>query len=190
MFILHKNINKKSTMAVNIRKATVKDVEQIMGIYNWAIENTTGTFDTEIKTYENRVSWFTQRETHYSVYVAEYEKDLTLPGIKGTKNKEIAGFISLNKWSERAAYDITPEVSMYVQPEYQGQGIGQELLAKIIEDAKLSQKIVSILARITVGNKPSIVIHNKFGFKKTGVLEKAGIKFDKYLDVVFMQLMV
>jgi L-amino acid N-acyltransferase len=177
-------------MAVSIRKATVKDVEQIMNIYNWAIDTTTGTFDTEQKTYENRVSWFTQREPHYLVYVAEYQKDLTLPGVTSTNSKEIAGFISLNKWSERAAYDITPEVSMYVQPEYQGQGIGQQLLAQVIEEAKANKKFVSILARITQGNKASIIIHNKFGFKKTGVLEKAGIKFDKYLDVIFMQLML
>ncbi len=177
-------------MAIKIRKATIKDVQQITAIYNWAIENTTGTFDTENKTYENRVSWFTQRDPQFAVYVAEYEKDLTLPGITTTNNKEVAGFISLNKWSERAAYDITPEVSMYVQPEYQGQGIGQLLLAHIIEDAKASKKIVSILARITQGNKASTVIHTKFGFKKTGVLEKAGIKFDKYLDVIFMQLML
>ncbi|MBC7412125.1 MAG: N-acetyltransferase [Bacteroidia bacterium] len=177
-------------MGVKIRKATVKDVEQIMDIYNWAIETTTGTFDTENKTYENRVAWFTQRDPQFCVYVAEYEKELTITGINPTNSKEVAGFASLNKWSERAAYDITPEVSMYVQPEYQGQGIGQLLLAQVIADAKASKKIVSILARITQGNKPSILIHKKFGFKETGVLEKAGIKFDKYLDVIFMQLML
>lgn len=170
---------------IKIRKAVVKDVDQLQAIYNWAIENTTGTFDTETKSYENRVAWLTQREPQFFVLVAEIEKEAN-PITGTTAHKEITGYISLNKWSDRKAYDITAEVSFYVKPEYQGLGLGTQLLGAAIEEAK-KLNLVSLLSRITQGNKASLVIHSKFDFETVGIMKKVGVKFDRLLDVVMLQ---
>ncbi|MBP6585714.1 MAG: GNAT family N-acetyltransferase, partial [Flavobacterium sp.] len=36
-------------------------------------------------------------------------------------------------------------------------------------------------------NKGSIQFHEKYGFKKVGVIKESGYKFDRWLDSVFMQ---
>ena len=44
-----------------------------------------------------------------------------------------------------------------------------------------------IIARITEGNKLSIHLHEKYGFKHIGVMKEVGQKFGKKLDVYLMQ---
>ena len=158
---------------LTIRKANLEDVTEIMNIYNWAIEHTTGTFDTEVKNFQNRLDWFTNREEQFLIFVA-------------VKQNETIGYLALNKWSDRKAYDITAEVSFYVKPEFHGQGIGKKLLDTAIAAAK-ETTLVSLISRITEGNHSSIHLHEIFGFEKMGVMKKAGIKFGKMLDVTFMQ---
>ena len=159
-----------------IRSAVKEDVDSIKNIYNWAVDHTTGTFDTELKSIENRIEWFVNRESQFIVLVAEWKND-------------IAGYIALNKWSERKAYDITAEVSFYVKPEFQGKGIGKKLLSTAIKFAEES-KLVSLISRITEGNDQSIHLHKMAGFETIGVMKKAGIKFGKLLDVTLMQLIL
>lgn len=159
-----------------VRKATLEDVNEIMHIYNWAIEHTTGTFDTVIKDYQNRLNWFMQREEQFLIFVA-------------VKQNETIGYIALNKWSDRKAYDITAEVSFYVKPEFHGKGIGKKLLDTAIAAAK-ETVLVSLISRISEGNHSSIHLHEVFGFEKMGVMKKAGIKFGQILDVTFMQKML
>ena len=161
---------------LTIRKATFDDINEIMNIYNWAVEHTTGTFDTEIKDFDNRLEQFSNREEQFLVFVA-------------TKQNETIGYLALNKWSERKAYDITAEVSFYVKPEFHGQGVGKKLLDTAIASAK-ETSLVSLISRITEGNHSSIHLHEVFGFEKMGVMKKAGIKFGKLLDVTFMQKML
>lgn len=44
------------------------------------------------------------------------------------------------------------------------------------------------LLALIVLNDGSIKIHEKFGFKYSGTVTKAGYKFGKWLDLVFYQL--
>ncbi len=156
-----------------VRKATLQDIDEIMNIYNWAIEHTTGTFDTEIKDYQNRLNWFMQREEQFLIFVA-------------VKQHETIGYLALNKWSDRKAYDITAEVSFYVKPEFHGKGIGKKLLETAIAAAQ-ETSLVSLISRISEGNHSSVHLHELFGFEKVGIMKKAGIKFGQMLDVTFMQ---
>ena len=47
-----------------------------------------------------------------------------------------------------------------------------------------------IVAGIDASQEASIAIHAKHGFVKVGHLVEVGYKFDRWLDVVYMQLMV
>jgi L-amino acid N-acyltransferase len=156
-----------------IRKATIDDVSAIREIYNEAILNTTATFDTEIKTLENRQEWFRNRDENFPVIVAE-------------KSGEVVGFAAFNKWSERKAYDITAENSLYINPKFRNQGIGKRMLEVLVGIGK-ETNIVSIIARISEGNEQSIYLHELNGFVKIGVMKKVGMKFGKLLDVTLMQ---
>lgn len=161
---------------IAIRQAKPEDLAEITAIYNEAVINTTATFDTEEKTIEERKVWFENRDENFPILVAE-------------KNNVIAGYIALNKWSERKAYDITGEISVYVNSKFRGQGIGKLLVQTMVARAQESN-LVSLIARITEGNEQSIYLHKLVGFEVMGVMKKAGKKFDKLLDVTFMQKML
>ncbi len=162
---------------VQLRAAQLSDLEQIRAIYNDAILTTTATSDTELKSQEDRVRWFSERDENFPVWVA-------------VENNLVLGYVALSKWSERKAYSITAEVSLYVEATNRGKGIGELLLAAIVKRAIESTNLHSIIARISEGNEQSIHLHELNGFKLMGVMKEAGSKFGKLHSVSFMQKML
>lgn len=160
---------------MNIRKAILSDAQAIADIYNEAIQNTTATFDTELKSVANREEWLNQHSDKYPVIVAESEGN-------------VIGFASMTRWSDRAAYDDTAEISIYITPSYHNKGIGKQLMQAIIEAGKQGG-LHCILSRITQGNEKSIYLHQHFGFRTVGVMQEVGKKFGNILDVTLMQLL-
>lgn len=158
---------------LNIRKATTIDLASITEIYNDAILNTNSTFDTEVKTIENRTQWFKERDENFPIIVAE-------------RSGKVIGYAALNKWSERKAYDVTAEISVYIHPEHRKQGIGKQLIEMIVAIGEQTN-LKTIIARITEGNDHSIYLHERNGFKMVGTLRQVGKKFGKLLDVAVMQ---
>jgi phosphinothricin acetyltransferase len=162
---------------IAFRTAQIEDINSITEIYNEAILNTTATFDTQIKTIEDRSDWFLQRDENFPVIVVEY-------------HKKIVGYAALNKWSDKKAYDITAEISLYIEPGSRGQGIGKKLIEVIVTTAKEHTSLHSLIARITQGNEHSVYLHLMYGFEKIGVMKNVGQKFDKLLDVTLLQKML
>ena len=158
---------------LNIRPATEKDVEAIMHIYNDAILTTSATFDTEIKTLDDRMEWFRSHDAQHPVLVGEI-------------NNVVIGWASLTRWSDRCAYDGTAEVSVYVQKDCRGKGIGKRLLEILTHEGQKAG-LHYLLARISQGNEASIHIHSQFGFVHVGVMHQVGFKFGKFLDVHMME---
>jgi L-amino acid N-acyltransferase len=160
---------------LQIREAITKDAKAIAEIYNHAILNTTATFDTEIKSVENREEWLLQHNSKYPVVVAELDNT-------------VVGFASMTRWSDRASYDDTAEISIYIIPHQHNKGIGNLLMQAIIEKGKQGG-LHCILSRITEGNEKSIHLHQKFGFEMVGVMKEVGKKFGSILDVTLLQLL-
>lgn len=160
---------------LQIRPATLNDINAITEIYNEAINNTVATFDTEIKSVDDRIKWFLNHDEKHPVIVAE-------------KEHQVVGWASLSKWSDRSAYDTTVEESVYVHKDFRGQGIGKSLLEIItLEGGNIG--VHTILARITEGNESSIHIHELMGYEHIGVMRQVGKKFGRFLDVHMMQKM-
>lgn len=80
----------------------------------------------------------------------------------------------------------TAEASIYVDRNFKGHGLGTALYQKL-EDALCSQGVVNLMACITEGNENSIHFHEKFGYKEVGTFVKVGYKFNRWLDVTWMQ---
>lgn len=158
---------------IAIRPATINDLAAITAIYNEAILNTTATFDTEPKSIEDRLEWFTNHTEKHPILVS-------------TDSGIITGWASLSKWSERCAYDTTVEVSVYVHVDYRGQGIGKKLMEVITLEGEQTGAH-NIISRITQGNEHSIHLHERLGYEHVGILKEVGKKFGKYLDVHMMQ---
>jgi phosphinothricin acetyltransferase len=78
---------------------------------------------------------------------------------------------------------------VYVDRNCRGKGIGKLLLQKII-DAARELKLHSIIAGIDAENEVSIELHKKLGFKEAAHLKEVGYKFDRWLDLKLLQLII
>jgi phosphinothricin acetyltransferase len=100
--------------------------------------------------------------------------------------RRILGFASYGEFRPRGGYRFTVEHSLYVDAAVRGQGIGSTLLAALIERA-MDKDVHVIVGGIDADNAGSIRLHERFGFTITGRLPQVGRKFDRWLDLVFMQ---
>ncbi len=161
---------------VEIRSATPSDLPAITAIYNEAILHTTATFDTEPKSPEEQAEWFRHHDEKFPVLVA------VLGG-------NVVGWASLSRWSDRCAYADTAETSFYVDPAHRGRGVGRQLKAAIIEEAR-RLKFHTLIARVAEGNDVSVHLNEAFGFTHVGTMKEVGRKFGKLLDVHVLQKML
>jgi len=158
---------------VIIRGAVEADVPEIARIYNHAILNTTSTFDVEPKSIDDRLAWFRDRSGAHPVIVA-------------TVDGEVAGWAEIKPFGTRQAYQHTVENAVYVDPAYQGKGIGSSLLDKLLRLAT-ERGFHVVLALIVAGNECSVRLHTKFGFEHVGTMGEVGRKFDKWLDLLVFE---
>lgn len=165
-----------SHVALQIRRADLSDLAEIIAIYNEAIVATTATFDTEPKSVEERVQWFRDHDANHPILVAV---------IDGA----VIGWSSLSRWSERRAYDRTVETSSYVTSAFRGRGIGRKLKEAIIEEAR-RLGFHTIIARIVAGNEESLHLNESMGFVLVGTMKEVGLKFGRFLDVHILQKML
>jgi phosphinothricin acetyltransferase len=72
--------------------------------------------------------------------------------------------------------------------DYVKEGVGSKLMKELINVSKKNKNIKKIVAVIGgIDSKGSLRIHQKFGFKKSGVLKKIGFKNNKWIDAILMQ---
>jgi phosphinothricin acetyltransferase len=156
-----------------VRDATLDDVDAIERIYAYYVENTTYTFDTSPMTAEDRRSWMLEHDLSHPVLVAE-------------RGGTVVGWGSLNRWSTRAAYDQTVEISTYVDCDHVGTGIGGALAAVLLARARAAGHH-AVVSYIVAGNEASLRLSEKSGFERVGFLREVGRKFERWLDVVVME---
>ena len=163
-------------MTVNsIRHSTEADLPAITEIYNHAVQNTTAIWNETTVSLENRVAWFqARREQGYPILVAVDDQDRVL------------GYASFGDWRPFEGYRFTVEHSVYVAESAQGQGAGRALLAALLDEAKVLGKKVMV-AGIEANNIGSIALHEKLGFESAGLMKGVGFKFDRFLDLLWMQ---
>eukprot|EP01039_Chlorochromonas_danica_P015693 gene15693-18478_t len=166
-------------MEGEIRLAELSDVPVITDIYNYAVLHTTATQDLHPQTVEVREKWF----------LAHDPQRLPVFVFEAAATKEVVGWSSLSLFSERPGYSITAEVSIYIAPHAQGKGIGKKMLHHLVAVAR-DQGFHSLLARMADENVPSKAMHLAAGFQPAGLLKEAGWKFNRYIDIAILQMML
>lgn len=165
-------------MNITIRIATEADLPEMLEIYNDIILHTAAVYDYDPHTLEMRTEWFrTKQRQGFPVFVAEY-------------NGVIVGFSTIGPFRrEWTAYKYSVENSVYVKNDYRGKGVGKLLLPPLIETAR-KLKMHTIIAGIEAANEPSIRLHKSFGFEEVAHFKEVGWKFERWLDLKFLQLIV
>lgn len=167
----------KNSSDLIIRQASIKDAGDILDIYNDAILNTTAVYSYEPHTLEMRLEWLEDKSrNNIPVFVCETDKKVT-------------GFATYGPFRAWAAYQYTVEHSVYVHKAYRQQGIARALLSHLIETIK-QKPVHTIIAGIDADNIASISLHQKLGFAEIGTFKQVGYKFNKWLDLKFMQLIL
>jgi phosphinothricin acetyltransferase len=111
------------------------------------------------------------------------------PIIVAVAAKEITGWGSLSAYHPRSAYRRTVENSVYVHHQHQRKGIGSILLAELITRARALEHR-AIIASIDADQVGSVALHAKYHFDHVGRFKQVGFKFDRWLDVVYMELLL
>jgi phosphinothricin acetyltransferase len=167
-----------SRQTPRIRKAVETDMAQITEIYAHYVSKALASFEivppdqAEIKRRWQAVA----------------EKDM--PYLVAEIGDKIGGYAYASPFRSRPAYNSTVEDSVYVSPDFLGQGLGQSLLKALIEECT-SLGLRQMIAVIGDSkNHPSIKLHEKCGFSQVGVMPSTGYKLDQWVDSVFMQRML
>lgn len=160
---------------MEIRPATVADLPEITRVYAHHVLHGTGTFETTPPGDAEIGARFSRAiRDGYCWLVAEDETGLL-------------GFAHYGPFRERAAFRYTVEDSIYVRDDVRGQGVGKELVSRLIEEASAAgfRQMLALIG--DSDNVASIGMHASLGFVRTGVLRATGTKFGRELDVVIMQ---
>lgn len=159
-----------------LRDATPADLGAINEIYNHYVLHSTCTYQTEPGSMEERSAWFVAHGAKHPVIVAE------LGG-------QVVGWGSLGKFHPRRAYENTVEDSIYLHHEARGKGLGKALLAELIARAQAIGHH-TVIGCISADQPASLALHARFGFTESARLREVGLKFGRWLDVVWMQKMM
>ncbi|WP_291426539.1 GNAT family N-acetyltransferase [Deinococcus sp.] len=162
-------------MSLLVRAATREDVPAILDIYNEAVLNTTASYDLEPVSLESRLDWYDHKTRGgWPVLVAE-------------QGGQVDGFATFGPFREKAGYAGTAEHSVYVRAGQRGSGLGLRLMQALIAEARKMDLHV-LVGGIDADNAGSIAFHARLGFEQVAHMKQVGRKFDRWLDLVFMQL--
>jgi phosphinothricin acetyltransferase len=161
---------------IQIRPVDVSDVEAITEIYKHHVLHGTGSFEIDPPSVEEmgrRIENVASRG---------------LPYLVAESRGMVVGYAYAGLYRTRVAYRFTLEDSVYVHHAHTSRGIGEALLAELIQACKKygCRQLVAVIG--DSANTASVRVHEKLGFQHSGVLRDVGFKFDRWLDTVFMQL--
>ena len=161
----------KAKAGPSVRPATQDDLRAIMGIYNWAVNQTFATIDSEPLDAEEAQAWW---EMHG-------KRSLLLVSVDETG---VIGWARLLPWKQRG-FDVV-ECLVYVDPVHHGKGIGAALLTELIREARgLGYR--TIVASIARDNRAGLALYSRQGFEMVGTIRNAAHKFDRWMDITLVQ---
>lgn len=163
---------------MRIEEATEASVPAITAIYNEAVRSTTAVWNSSTVDEADRLRWLeAHRAADHPVLVALDDAE------------EVVGYATFGDWRAWEGYRYTVEHSVYVRGDQRGRGVGEQLLVALIGRARALGKHV-LVAGVEAGNAASIGLHEKLGFRRVGYLPQVGRKFERWLDLVFLQLIL
>jgi len=162
---------------VRIDEANEGDLPAILAIHNEVVANSTAIYTNDPSTLAERAAWREQRLAQgYPVLVAR-------------DGDEVLGFSSFGDWRAWPGYAATVEHSVHVRADVRRQGVGRALLSALPDRARALGKHV-MLGGIDADNAASRALHIRLGFEEVAHFHQVGRKFDRWLDLVFAQLIL
>lgn len=159
---------------LNYRIAIFDDLPRIVEIYNSIVASRMVTADLETVSVESRIDWFYEHHpSKHPIWIVQ------------TETGEIVGWLSFTPFHSRCAYDITSEISIYLDEQFRGKGFGKEILNYAIHIAP-NFGIRNIVGLIFGHNVPSLNLFKHFGFEEWGNLPKVALLDNIERDLIIL----
>lgn len=162
---------------VVVRRAETGDADGIARVYNYAVLHLAATAQETAQAAGERALWIADHDAH------------GLPVFVAVMGDKVVGWSSLSAFHARSGYRYTAENSVYVDAGQWGQGLGKLLLAPLLTEAQ-RLGFHAIVAWVDGDNAASMRLHAGFGFREAGRFREVIRKFDRWLDVVVMELLL
>ncbi len=158
-----------------IRPATEADCEAITAIYAHYVLHTAATFEIDPPPRDEIAA---RRRAIV---------DAGLPYLAAEEDGLVVGYAYAGPYRPRPAYRFTLEDSIYLHPDATGRGLGQQLLAALIEACRATpcRQMIAVIG--DSANHASIRLHARLGFRHVGTFTEVGYKFGRPVDTVLMQ---
>lgn len=158
---------------ITIEMARAGDLARMASLANRAAETGTANFATVPEPAAQwQRDWAATCETH--------------PWLVARARGVVVGFAKASPHRARGAYRWMVEMSVYIDEDWQGRGIGTALYRVIIPLLR-EQGYVTLLAGIVTGQAPSERLHERAGFVYCGAFHQAGWKFGSWHDVGYWE---
>lgn len=165
---------------IRVRHATRDDLPAVRDLFNALIATTTIAWREQAASLDEMGAWFTQQQAAGNpVLVAD------LDGV-------VAGYTC---WSDFrggdrfTCYRQTVEHTIHVNSDQHRQGLGRVLLTALIDEAR-GRDVHVMVAGVDADNTASIAFHLDLGFTEVARMPEVGRKFDRWLDLVLLQLVL
>ena len=143
-------------MVTKFRHAVSSDLPAIVSTYNSTIASRLVTADLEPVTVESRREWFRSHDERHPLWVIE---------VQG----QYAGWMSFGVFYGRPAYDGAAEVSIYIEQDFRGRGLGSACLSYADTEAR-KLGFHTLLGFIFGHNIVSLHLFEQHGYARWGLL--------------------
>ena len=162
---------------VIVRHATAADAAAVASIYNHYVTDTIVTFEEEPVSAAEMASRIDEVQAG------------SLPWLVAERDGAVVGYAYATKWRSRFGYRFSVEVTVYLAADQGGRGTGSKLYESLLAELR-ERGFHAAMGGIALPNDASVALHEKFGFKKVAHFDEAGIKFDRWIDVGYWQLLL
>jgi L-amino acid N-acyltransferase YncA len=159
---------------LQLHDATEADLPGLTTIYNEVIATSTAIYSSVPVTLEERRQWWQARIAQgYPVLIAHDAQG-------------VLGFATFGDFRTWPGYRFTVEHTVHVRPDGRSRGAGSQLVRALFPRAAALGKHMMV-AGVDAANAASIRFHERLGFARCGTLREVGRKFERWLDLVFLQ---
>jgi L-amino acid N-acyltransferase YncA len=158
---------------IGLRDATQADLPSICAIHNQGIEDRVATLDVDPHTLDEQLIWFQHHGPCHPVVVAEAAGGLI-------------GWASLNQFSARPAYRFVADLSVYIERQWRGKGVGTLLLREIEARAHTLGYHKIVLSAFPF-NQAGMRLYERFGFRTVGIYHEQGMIDGRWIDTIIME---
>jgi phosphinothricin acetyltransferase len=158
----------------NIRRVENADAAEILAIYEPYVLSTAITFEYDVPTVE-------EIKKRIADHTAEY------PWLVCTFDDKVIGYAYAHRHRPRAAYQWSPESSIYLSKDFHGKGIARVLYSTLFSILRL-QGHVNVFAGVLIPNDRSERLHRSLGFEHIGDFRNVGYKLGSWHTVRWFQL--